>query len=162
MNNEKCKPGAHPAETEVIMTELVLPNDTNPLGNLLGGRLLHWIDIVGALAATRHSRKPVATVSVEGVDFRHPIFEGDMVTLSAKVIWTGRTSIAVRVQVKKEDLLSGAVVPTNTALLTFVAMDKDGKPCQVPPILPATEEEMHLYNHAQAEYESRKGGKNES
>jgi len=149
-------PVVRPAETEINMTELVLPNDTNLLGNLLGGRLLHWIDIVGALAATRHARLPVATVAIESVDFRHPIRKGEMVMLNARVIWTGRTSIKVRVRVDTENLYSGAVITTNNAFLTFVAMDKNEKPCPVPGILPDTDEDLEYYRRAQAEYEKLK------
>jgi len=146
----------HPADTEVNMTQLVLPNDTNLLGNLLGGRLLHWIDIVGALAATRYARKTVATVSIESVDFRHPIRKGEMVMLNARVIWTGRTSIKVRVAVKAENMYTGAVICTNNAMLTYVAMDENGSPYPVPKIQPDTEEDVKVYNEVQAEYEKVK------
>ena len=149
----------HPADTEINMAELVLPNDTNLLGNLLGGRLLHWIDIAGALAAARHARNAVATVSIESVDFRCPIRKGEMVMLNARVIWTGRTSIKVRVQVKKENMYTGEIVPTNNALLTFVALDSSGKPCPVPKIQPETEEDNRYYDEAQALYEKSRKGK---
>jgi len=146
----------HPADTEVNMTQLVLPTDTNLLENLLGGRLLHWIDIVGALASTRHARKTVATVSIEGVDFRHPIRKGEMVMLSARVIWTGRTSIKVCVKVKAENMYTGDIVTTNNALLTYVAMDENGQPCTVSKIEPVTEEDVKYFNEAQATYEKAK------
>ena len=154
--NKQTHVSIHPADTDVNMTELVLPNDTNLLGNLLGGRLLHWIDIVGALAATRHARNTVATVSIESVDFRHPARKGEMVMLNARVIWTGRTSIKVHVQVKTENMYTGAIIPTNNALLTYVALDENGKPCPVPKIQPATEEDYRYYNNALAEYEKTK------
>jgi len=141
-----------PADTQVNMTELVLPNDTNLLGNLLGGRLLHWIDIVGALAATRHARMPVATVAIESVDFRHPIRKGEMVVLNARVIWTGRTSMKVRVQAITENLYTGAVIVTNNALLTYVAMNESETPQPVPKIQPKTGEDFELYKNAQDEY----------
>jgi len=155
MKNAQAQVVIHPADTEVNMTELVLPHDTNLLGNLLGGRLLHWIDIVGGLAATRLARHPVVTASIESVDFRHPAHKGEMVMLNARVIWTGRTSIKVRVQVKTENMYTGVVVSTNTALVTYVAMDEDGKPCPVPKIQPATEEDSRYYHKAQKEYEKR-------
>jgi len=154
MNNEIN--GFCPADTEVNMTQLVLPNDTNLLGNLLGGRLLHWIDIVGALAATRHARKTVATVSIESVDFRYPVHKGEMVMLNARVIWTGRTSVKVRVQVKTENMYTGEVVYTNKALLTYVAMDETGRPSPVPKIQPVTEEDIREYNDAQTTYQQTK------
>ena len=156
MNSGQNNPGVRPADTEVDMTQLALPNDTNLLGNLLGGRLLHWIDIVGALAATRHARKPVATVSIESVDFRHPIRAGSMVMLNARVIWTGRTSIKVRVRVMAENMYTGDVISTNNALLTYVAMDETGAACVVPRIQPVTEEDARYYDSAQAAYEKRK------
>ena len=156
MNSEQNVQGVRPADTEVDMTQMVLPNDTNLLGNLLGGRLLHWIDIVGALAATRHARKPVATVSIESVEFRHPVARGSMVMLNARVIWTGRTSIKVRVKVKAENMYTGEVVSTNSALLTYVAMDEASGVSEVPRIQPATEEDARYYSDAQAEYEKRK------
>ena len=156
MDNETKQVGVHPADTEVNMTQLVLPSDTNMLGNLLGGRLLHWIDIVGALAATRHARKATATAAIERVDFRHPVHKDDMVMLNARVIWTGRSSIKVRVHVETENMYTGAIVSTNDAFLTYVAMDKDGVPCQVPGIEPATEEDVSYFNDAQAEYERLK------
>ena len=152
----------YPCDTEINMTELVLPNDTNLVGNLLGGRLLHWIDIAGALAAARHARNPVATVSIESVDFRHPVRKGEMVMLNARVIWTGRTSIKVRVQVKKENLYTGDVIETDKATLTFVAIDGEGRPRPVPKIQPKTNEDRALYDEAQAQYEkSRAAAKHE-
>jgi len=162
MNDRQEQTEVHPADTEVNMTQLVLPNDTNLLGNLLGGRLLHWIDIVGALAATRHARKTVATVSIESVNFRHPVRKGEMVMLKARVIWTGRTSIKVRVQVKAENMYTGAVISTNDALLTYVAMDENGMTCPVPGIRPDTEEDAEYYNAAQAEYEKKSNRKDVS
>ncbi|MCL2772069.1 MAG: acyl-CoA thioesterase [Oscillospiraceae bacterium] len=156
-DNKQNQTGITPASTEVNMTQLVLPNDTNLLENLLGGRLLHWVDIVGALAATRHARKTVATVSIESVDFRHPIRKGEMVMLNAKVIWTGRTSMKVAVRVEAENMYTGAIITTNNAFLTYVAMDENGVPCPVPKICPVTDEEVRYYNDAQTEYEKAKG-----
>ena len=159
MNYKQAETGVRPADTEVTMTELVLPNDTNLLGNLLGGRLLHWIDIVGALAATRHARSATATASIESVDFSHPVPVGEMVILKARVVWAGRTSIKVRVQVKSENMLTGEAVDTNEAFLTYVALDTSGKPCPVPKICPKTAEDVKYYNKAQAEYDKLKASK---
>jgi len=156
MSPEHSSVVIHPADTEVNMTQLVLPNDTNMLENLLGGRLLHWIDIVGAMAATRLARKPIATVSIESVDFRHPARKGEMVMLNARVVWTGRTSIKVLVQVKAENMYTGAVINTNKALLTYVAMDERGAVGPVPRIHPLTEEDADYYQLAQEEYDRRK------
>lgn len=145
-----------PLDSMVDMTELVLPNDTNLLGNLLGGRLLHWVDIAGALAATRYARKAVATASIESVDFRHAIKMGELVMLHAKVVWVGHTSMQVIVKVTAENPLSGATVTSNKAYLTFVALDENGKPSPVPPIRIETEEDQKNYNDAQKRYEQLK------
>ena len=87
-----------PKDSQVEMTELVLPNDTNLLGNLLGGRLMHWIDIAGAMAAQRHCNRIAATAAIDSVDFKHPVHVGEMVILKAKVTWVGRTSMEVAVE----------------------------------------------------------------
>ncbi len=147
-NNEKTA-GKPASKSELVMTQLVLPNDTNNLGNLLGGRLMHWIDIAGALAASRHSSKNVVTVALDSLDFRHPVHMGEMVTLKAKLTWTGRTSMEVVVKVYAENLKTGSVRMTNKAYLTFVAVDDDGKPTPVPPVIPETEEELKEYAEAE-------------
>ena len=150
---------ACPADTEVSMSQLVLPNDTNLLGNLMGGRLLHWLDIVGALAATRHARRTVATVCFDSVVFCHPVRQGEMVTLRARVVWAGRTSLRVIVRVEAENLRTGAVAPTNHAFITFVALDDGGRPCPVPGVRPATAEDEQLFREAQRRHdEAKKGG----
>jgi len=124
-----------PGDSEIFMTELVLPNDTNLLGNLLGGRMLHWVDIAGALAASRHSQKVVATVSISSVDFKHPIRMGEMVQLHANLISVGNTSMHVKVSVTSENLKTGASILTNEAFLTYVALDDNQKPTQVPRLI---------------------------
>ncbi|WP_058485733.1 acyl-CoA thioesterase [Defluviitalea phaphyphila] len=141
--------GKTPKESAVEMTELVIPNDTNVLGNLLGGRIMHWIDIAGAMAASRHSNKTVATVYVDSLDFKHPVRMGELVMLKAKLTWVGRTSMEVKVKVYAENLKTGAVILTNQAYLTFVALDDNGKPTPVPPLIPETEEEKKEYEEAE-------------
>lgn len=141
--------GKTPSETEVTMTELVLPNDTNLLGNLLGGRLMHWIDIAGAMAASRHARSVVATASVDSLDFRHPARMGEMVTLKAKLTWVGNTSMEVLVKAFSENLKTGTVILTNQAFITFVALDESGKPTKVPVLYPETDEEKSLFCDAE-------------
>lgn len=142
--NEKLT-GKPPGVSEVETVELILPNDTNLLGNLLGGRLMHWIDIVGAMAASRHSNSIVATASVDSLDFRHPIRQGELVILKAKLSWVGNTSMEVIVRAYAENMITGNVTLTNEAYLTFVALDKNGKPKKVPPLLPETEQEKKDY-----------------
>jgi acyl-CoA hydrolase len=127
------------------MTELVLPNDTNQLGNLLGGRLMHWIDIAAALAAMRHSGKVCVTASVDGMSFYHPIKIGQVVILKASVNRAFNTSMEVGVRVEMEDLRNGTCLHANTAYLTFVGIDEDGTPQPAPPLVPETEDESRRY-----------------
>ena len=141
--------GKTPSDSRVEMTELVLPNDTNLLGNLLGGRLMHWIDVAGAIAASRHSNSIVATVALDSLDFRHPIRMGERVILKACLTWVGRTSMEVTVKVYGENLKSGTIVMTNCAYLTFVALDDKGKPAPVPPLHPETDQERKDYEEAE-------------
>lgn len=140
--------GKTPSESQVEMRELVLPNDTNPLGNLLGGRLMHWIDVAGAMAASRHANNVAATVSLDNLDFKHPVKMGDMIILRAKLTWAGTTSMEVLVKAYSENILKGTVINTNSAHIIYVALDKSGKPVPVPKILPETEEEKQEYIEA--------------
>ena len=147
--------GKTPEETKVVMTELVLPGMTNLLGNLLGGQMMHWMDIAAALCCMRHSHSQVATVAVDALEFRHPVRQGEMVSVEARLIWTGRTSMKARVTARAENLSTGAVIVTNVAKLTFVALAEDGSKAVVPPLLPQTDEEKHDFNCEQAAYEGR-------
>lgn len=142
-------------DSMVEMTELVLPNDANILGNLLGGRLMHWIDIAGALTASKHSNCVVATAALDSLDFRHPIRVGEMVRLKSKITWVGNTSMEVRVDVYCENLITGNVIKSNKAYITFVALDKDGKPTQVPLLKLNTEEEKVEFEKALQRREMR-------
>jgi acyl-CoA hydrolase len=156
-----CKlSGKRPADSQVEMTELVLPNDTNLLGNLLGGRVMHWIDIAGALAASRHSNRIVATVAIDSLDFRHPVRVGERVILKARLTWAGRTSMEVTVKVYAENMKTGNTIMTNKAFLTFVALDDEGKPTEVPPLYPETEEEKKDYIEAELRRNERLKRKN--
>lgn len=119
-------------DSVVDMTQLVLPNDVNLLNNLKGGRLMHWIDIVAALTASKHSNKIVATVSMDSLDFKHPVKLGEMVKLRAKLVSVGNTSMKIKVTVWAENLQSGSVTLTNEATLVFVALDENGRPTRVP------------------------------
>ena len=119
-------------ESIVEMTELVLPNDVNLLNNLKGGQLMHWIDIAAALTASRHSNRIVATVSVDSLDFKHPIKLGEMVKLVAKMVSVGNTSMKIKVNVWGENLQTGESRMTNEATLVFVALDENGRPTRVP------------------------------
>ncbi|NLP14263.1 MAG: acyl-CoA thioesterase [Clostridium sp.] len=154
--------GKPPSLSQVEMAELVLPNDTNLLGNLLGGRLMHWIDIAGAMAASRHSNKVVATVALDSLDFRHPARMGELVMLKAKLTWVGRTSMEVCVKAYAENLKTSAVIKTNQAFITFVALDDEGNPTPVPPLILETDEEKQMFKEAEirrAERLKRREGK---
>ncbi len=137
------------------MVQVVLPNDTNLLGNLLGGTLMHWIDLVGAIAAGRHARKLIVTASMEGLDFHSPVRLGSLVILKARVVYAGRTSMQVGVQVYSEEGATGKRERTSDAMLTYVAVDPDGRPSPVPPLLLRTEEEGRLAQEAKARREAR-------
>ncbi len=130
------------------MNELVLPNDTNPLNNLMGGRLLHWMDIAAAISAQKHCNNIVVTASVDNVSFRHAIKLGDVITIEAKVTRAFSTSMEVRLDVWAENIPSGTRVRSNDAFYTFVALNKEGKPIAVPEIEPETESEKKLFEGA--------------
>jgi len=142
-------------ESQVQMVQLVLPTDTNRLGNLLGGRLMQWIDIAAAIAASRHTNRVCVTASVDELDFHDPILQGDVVILQASVNRVFNTSLEIGVRVSKENLLSGKRTYTNTAYLTFVAIDQDGKPVQANKIKPVTKEEKRRYADAARRRELR-------
>ncbi len=127
---------------------MVLPNDANPLGNMLGGKVMHLIDIAGAIAAHRHSRSQVVTVAVDNLDFRYPISVGELVVLRVRMTRSFRTSMEVEVRVYREDYLTGERQQTNSAFVTYVALDPEGKPQEVPPLIPSTKEEMRRYREA--------------
>ncbi|MEP2667424.1 MAG: acyl-CoA thioesterase [Cyclobacteriaceae bacterium] len=138
----------HPRESLVSMTELVLPNDTNTFNNLMGGRLMHWMDIVSAIAAQKHSNNVVVTASVDNISFKSPIQLGNVVTLKAKVTRSFNTSMEVKIEVEAEDVPSDKKVDSNLAYFTFVALDKDGHPTPVPEVVPETEDEKAQFDGA--------------
>jgi len=130
------------------MTEIVLPNDTNALGNLMGGRLLHWMDICSAMSAQRHCRRVVVTASVNNVSFDHPIKLGSIVTVQSKVSRAFTTSMEIFIDVWEEDRVTGVKKKCNEAIYTFVAVDQNGCPLPVPELIPETEEEIKRYGGA--------------
>lgn len=134
--------------TKTIMTEIVLPNDTNTLGNLMGGKLLHWMDICAAISAHRCSNRIVVTASVNNVSFSHPIKLGDIVTLEAKVSRTFNSSMEVYIDVFVEDHRTGARKQCNNAIYTFVAVDQIGSPISVPEVIAETDEEKSRFEGA--------------
>jgi acyl-CoA hydrolase len=136
------------SESFTIMNELVLPNDTNTLNNLMGGRLLHWMDIAAAISAQKHSNHIVVTASVDNVSFKKAIKLGDVITISAKVTRAFTTSMEVRLEVWTENIPTGEKNKSNEAYYTFVALDNAGKVARVPELIPETEEEKYLFSHA--------------
>jgi acyl-CoA hydrolase len=136
------------SESEVVMTELVLPNDTNPLNNLMGGRLMHWMDIVAAIAAQKHSNRIVVTAAADSISFQHPIALGNVVTLKAQVTRSCNSSMEVFIEVWSEDIPANKKVKTHRAFFTFVAVDQNGRPIEVPEVVPSNPDEQELYEGA--------------
>lgn len=135
-------------ESTVIMTEIVLPNDTNTHGNLMGGRLMYWMDIAAALAAMKHCGLPVVTASVDNISFKTPILLGNVVHIEAKVSRAFNTSMEVHMNVWGENPLHQHKYKSNEAYFTFVALAKDSKPGPVPAVIPETPDENILYQGA--------------
>lgn len=136
------------SETLAVTTKVVLPNDTNTLGNLFGGQLLAWMDVIASVSAHRHSRRVVVTASVNNVSFNSPISHASIVTLESKVSRAFNSSMEVFVDVFVEDHVTGKRQKSNEAIYTFVAVDQNGGPIQVPTLQPETAEEIERYNGA--------------
>lgn len=145
MNTRKQK---KPSDSLVSMTEMILPNDTNPLNNLMGGRLLHLMDIAAAICAQKHSNRIVVTASVDNVSFNKSIPLGDVITLTAKVTRAFNSSMEIYIEAKAENIPSGNQYATHKAFFTFVAVDQAGNPINVPELVPETKEEETLFEGA--------------
>ena len=143
-------------ESQSQMAEVVLPNDANPLGTLLGGRLMHLIDIAGAMAAHRHSHSHVVTASMDHIDFLLPVRVGDLLILKSSVNRAFRTSMEVGVKCWVENYIAGTTRHVASAYLTFVAVDEHGQHHPVPQVVPATEDEKRRYEDAGRRREARK------
>jgi acyl-CoA hydrolase len=135
-------------DSQSEMTEIVLPNDANPLDALLGGRLMHWIDMAGAMAAHRHSRNYVVTASVDHIDFLVPVRVGDLVILRSSVNRVFNTSMEVGVKVFVENYIADTAQHVSSAYVTFVAIDDLGNHLRVPPVIPESEEQQRRYEDA--------------
>jgi acyl-CoA hydrolase len=129
-------------------SELALPNDANGLGNVLGGKVMHLVDLAAAMAGMRHARRPVVTASVDHMNFLFPVRIGQLIILRSSVNRVFHTSMEVGVRVMVEDLLTGVRQHTSSAYLTFVALDEHGKPVPICPAIPETPEEMRRYEEA--------------
>lgn len=132
------------------MVQVVLPNDANPLGFILGGTVMHLIDIAGAIACHRHTRSLLVTAAVDGLQFLHPIKVGDLIILKARVTAAWSTSLEVEVEVFSEEILTGVRCMTSRAYLTFVAIDRDGRRLPIPGLLLETAEEKARAQEAEA------------
>jgi acyl-CoA hydrolase len=137
------------------MVQVVLPNDANPLGFILGGTVMHLIDIAGAIASHRHTRSLLVTAAVDGLQFLHPIKVGDLIILHARVTCTFQTSLEVEVEVCSEETLTGVRKVTSRAFLTFVAVDAAGRPIPVTPLLLETDEDRTRADAARRRREER-------
>ncbi len=129
------------SQSQVIMTELVLPSHTNALDSVFGGVIMSWIDIAAAISAQRHTRMPVVTASIDALNFVQPVYKGWIVNLRASVNMVSNTSMEVGVRVDAENPIQGLIFHTASAYLTFVALGPDGRPCKVPPLTPGTPEQ---------------------
>jgi acyl-CoA hydrolase len=138
-----------------MLAELALPGDANNWGFLLGGKVMHLVDICGALAAMKHARCPVVTASADSVNFLHPVHMNHLITLKSSVNRVFNTSMEVGVKVLVEDVMTGEVKHTTSAYLTFVAIDAQGKPVPVAPVIPETEEQQRRFEEAGSRREYR-------
>ena len=150
--SEKTK---KPSDSLTVMTQIVMPNDTNPLHNLMGGNLLRWMDIASGIAANKHSASVVVTAAVDNVSFAKSIKLGDIVTIHAKVTRAFNTSMEVFMEVFSTDFLHQHKQKSNEAFFTFVAIDRDGKPKKVPQVIPETDEEQKLFDGAKRRRDMR-------
>lgn len=135
-------------DSVTIMTEMVLPNDTNTLNNLMGGKLMHWMDVVAAIAAQKHSNRIVVTASADNISFRQPIQLGNVVTLRSQVTRSFNSSMEVFIEVIAEDIPAGKKIMTHRAFFTFVAVDHTSTPVRVSELIAETPEEIELYEGA--------------
>jgi acyl-CoA hydrolase len=134
--------GKHPEESHITLTQLMGPTQANTLGNVHGGLIMKLCDEAGGMCACKYARRPSVTVTVDSMTFHSPVHIGDLVTVTAEVTWTGRTSMETRVVVSAENVITGQVTHTNTAYFVYVALDENGRPTAVPPLLCQTEEEI--------------------
>jgi acyl-CoA hydrolase len=137
-------------ESQHETSQLMMPTDANILGHVFGGSVLSMMDKAAAVVAIRHARSACVTVSIDRVDFREPIHVGDLVVMRASCNFAGRTSMEIGVRVEAEDMISGRRRHTNSCYLTFVAIDRNGRPVEVPQVLPETDQERRRYEAAQA------------
>lgn len=142
--------GKHSQDSRITLTQLMGPTHANTLGNVHGGLIMKLCDEAGGMAACKYARRPAVTVTVDSMTFHSPVHIGNLVTVTAEVTWTGRTSMETRVVVTAENVLTGDVTHTNTAYFVYVALDENGRPAPVPPLICETEEEKQRNERAAA------------
>ena len=142
--------------THVIMHELILPNDTNLLGNVLGGRVMHLMDMCAAMSAYKHARTAVVTASVDRLDFLAPAKMGEIMILKSSVNYTGKSSMEVGVRIESENPKTGDIYHTSSAYLTFVSLNENGKPKRVDNVNPENDNEIRRFNEGKVRHEERK------
>lgn len=148
-------PGKKVSESRTVMTEMIMPNDTNPIHNLMGGNLMRWMDIAAGICAGRHCESYVVTVSVDQVSFEKPIPLGDVITIVCLVTRAFTTSVEIFVEVFSSDIMGKNTRKCNDAYFTFVAVNEEKRPVPVPPVLPLTAEEQKRFDEAQRRREMR-------
>jgi len=151
--------GKRVSETSVVMVQPMSPQDANHAGNVQGGVIMKLIDLAGGIVAQRHTRTNIVTASVDRIDFLHPVYIGDVLFLKASLNLVGRTSMEVGVRVEAENPLTGEIRHTASAYLTYVALDKDRKPMEVPPLIIESDDEKRRNRAAQARRETRLRGR---
>ena len=149
------KRSVHPEETRCEMTQIVMPSSANALGTVFGGQIMAWIDICAAVSASRFTRTAVVTASMDSLLFKAPIKQGEVVVLQSQVNWAGRTSMEVGVRVESENRSTGKRTHTSTAYLTFVSLDPNGRPTQVPDLCPNTPIETARWDGAEERRKQR-------
>jgi acyl-CoA hydrolase len=160
-NNEVEPPGRPAQASRTLMTQLIFPLDTNHHDTMFGGKLMEYMDKVAAISAMRHARRQAVTASTDSLDFLAPIHVGEVIEVEAFVTWTRRSSMEIYVSVNSENLYTGIRKTTVTAFFTFVALDENGKPAEVPKVIPETEFERQLHDSAPARHELRKARKSD-
>ncbi len=142
-------------DSSVVIAQVMIPQDANPAGNVHGGVIMKLIDTAASVVASRHARSNVVTVSIDRLDFHYPVFVGDLLFFKASLNMVGRTSMEIGVRVEAENLITGEVRRTASAYLTYVSLDKDGRPREVPPLILETEEEIRRNREARARREMK-------
>ncbi|WP_420642673.1 acyl-CoA thioesterase [Candidatus Leptofilum sp.] len=147
--------GKRPSDSQITLTQLMGPTNANTLGNVHGGLIMKMCDEAGGMAATKHARRPAVTVTVDSMNFHSPVNIGNLMTVKAEVTWVGRTSMETRVVVTAENVISGDVTHTNTAYFVYVALDENGRPAPVPPLILENDEQKARFERAAQRQASR-------